>query len=305
MEVRRKTHVQRMTYEEFETRIRDGEIGEQTPVRFEVVTGDEFVLAGTLELYQALRDPRQMAFRRSLTRLGVPLVTALIVGVQIRIYLVSWFPGVEGWLQSEWSNWAPGIMEEGQAYRLLTYGMLHVRFTHILFNLLFLAYTGWNLERGLGRANLAILYFGSVFSGGLLSMAMSPERPSLGASGGAFGLLAAVVIFGWKYWDSIPQRSRKYFGYALVPYLVFSISTGLTDENVDNWGHLGGLLGGVVLATLLEPELLARHTWRNRWVRWVAVVTMIGSGWLLVAMGPRLLPMQLERSSGLEVERPT
>lgn len=291
VELQRGDHTQRLTYDEFELRIRDGEISPETLVRFDAVTGDAFVPAGSLELYQVLVDPRSLAFRRNLTRPGMPIVTAILVGIQLRIYLLSWAPGAETFLQEEFTNWAPGILERGEVYRLISYGLLHVSFTHLLFNLTFLAYTGYNLERALGRLNLLVLYFGSVFAGGVLSMWMAPDRPSLGASGGDFGLIAAAVIFGWKHWEDIPAAARNKFGWALAPYLGFSLVSGFTVENVDNWGHIGGLIAGAVLMTLLAPEVLSTRIRGNRRVR----VGFVGLGVLIAGVlgiyGPRLVPI--------------
>src|SRR5204863_4561635 len=87
IEVKRRDHVQRMTYDEFEARIQDREIAADTPVRFDAVTGSELVAAGELELYRALADPHQIQFRKNLTDVGVPIATALLVGFQIRVYL--------------------------------------------------------------------------------------------------------------------------------------------------------------------------------------------------------------------------
>ncbi len=305
IEVKRRDHVQRMTYDEFEARIQDGEIAADTPVRFDAVTGDAFLAAGELELYRALADPHQIQFRKNLTDVGVPIATALLVGFQIRVYLWAWVPGVDTWLQERFTNWAPAVLENGEVYRLFTYGLLHIGFTHVLFNLLFLAYTGWNLERAIGRANLVLVYFGSVFTGGLLSMSMAPDRPSLGASGGNFGLLAAAVLFGWKQWDAIPRRARKYFGYALVPYIGVSFVTGLQAENVDNWGHLGGLLGGMALMLFLEPEALVSRARRNHWVRRVAVLAMAVACAILFVGGPRLVPLTPHEDETWSVDRPS
>jgi membrane associated rhomboid family serine protease len=305
VEIQRSRHIQRMSYEEFETRIRDGEIPPTTLVRFEVVTGDEFVPAGQLELYQVLVNPHSLAFRRNLTRVGVPIITAILVGIQLRIYLLSWAPGAEIYLQETFTNWAPGILERGEIYRLITYGLLHVSFTHLLFNLTFLAYTGYNLERALGRLNLLLLYFGSVFSGGLLSMWMAPDRPSLGASGGDFGLIAAAVIFGWKHWEDIPESARKKFGWALAPYLGFSLLSGLSSENVDNWGHLGGLIGGAVLMTLISPEVGADRVRRNRLVRWGAGLAMLGAVVGLRLGGHALVPLVEREQGGLFAPTPS
>jgi rhomboid protease GluP len=291
IELQRGGHIQRMVYDDFELRIRNGEIPPDLMIRFEAVTGDEFVPVGQLELYQVLADPQRQDFRRKLTTSGVPLMTAILVGVQIRIYLASWAPGIEDFLQTAFTNWAPGVLEQAQVYRLLTYGLLHISFTHLLFNLTFLAYTGYNLERALGRLNLFILYFGSVFAGGVLSMWMAPERPSLGASGGDFGLIAAAVVFGWKHWDDIPTQARAKFGWALAPYLGFSLISGLSAENVDNWGHLGGLIGGAFLMTLLAPETAVERIRRNRWVRRITVIGCLCVSIIFGVWGPSLISM--------------
>jgi len=292
IELQYRGHIQRMVYEEFETRVRDGEISPDVPVRFDAVTGDQFVPVGTLELYRELVNPQRRAFREKLLRPGVPLITAILVGVQIRIYLMSWAPGAEEWLETAWTNWAPGILEQGEVYRLFSYGLLHIGFTHLLFNLTFLAYTGYNLERALGRTNLLLLYFGSVFSGGVLSMWMAPGRPSLGASGGDFGLIAAAVVFGWKHWDDIPIHARTKFGWALAPYLGFSLISGLTAENVDNWGHLGGLIGGAVLMTILSPALSEHSIQRNRRVQIGSVTIALSVMIALFQWGPQLIPLK-------------
>ena len=275
IELQRPGYIQRLLYDEFEERVRDGEIPADLPIRFDAVTGDDFIPAGELEFYRELVDPERRAFRDQLMQRGIPIATAVLVGFQIRVYLASWAPGMESLFQTDFTNWAPAVLERGEVYRLLTYGLLHIGFTHLLFNLTFLAYTGYNLERALGRANLLLLYFASVFSGGALSMMMAPDRPSLGASGGDFGLIAAAVVFGWKHWDDIPPSARTKFGWALAPYLAFSLISGLTAENVDNWGHLGGLIAGAVLMTFIAPATSPQTRQRNRRVRWSAAVGMI------------------------------
>ena len=305
VEIQRKTHIQRMLYQEFEDRIRNGELSGEVFVRFEVVTGDEFVPLGTLELYEALADPNRMAFRRNLTEAGVPIVTAVLVGIQIQLYLLSGLDGVQGWLEHNLTNWAPAIIEQHQVYRLLTYGILQTSITHLLFNLYFLAYTGYHLERSLGRANLAILYIFSVFSGGLLSMIMAPLRPSLGASGGVFGLLAAVVILGWKHWEDIPVVARKYFGWALAPYLGFAIVSGLSSSNVDNWGHLGGLLGGALLVTVFDPEVLSTRVGHNRRIRMLAIGFIVSVSLFVGVAGTRVATLTVfSDEHGWRVLRP-
>jgi rhomboid protease GluP len=296
--------VEGISYEEFEQRVHDGLVPQDTPVRFEVVTGKRFVPAHELELFQTLADPDIRRFRLNLRTLGVPLMTAVLIGLQLRIYLLSKVPGGSDRLVEQFANWSPAILEGGEVYRLISYGFLQVGFTHLLINLLFLAYVGWNLERGLGRLNLLFIFVFSILCGGVLSLWMSPGRPSLGSSGGDFGLLAAAVVFGWKNGDLIPEKARKFFGWGVLPYLVLTLGLGLRSPGVDNWGHFGGLVGGGLMATLLDPEAFRVHAKSNRRVRRGAllfsILTLAGIAW----SGPKILRSQITFDDGLVFSHP-
>lgn len=309
VEVLRRGHVQRLAYEDFERRVRDGEIGGEVPVRIDVVTGDQFRPLGELELYRPLADPEPLAFRRAVEGRGLALATALLVGVQVQIWLLGKLDGVAGIYKDRLTSWAPGILERGEVYRLLSYGFLHLDFTHLLFNMLFLAYAGYHLERVLGWKNLLCLYLGTVLVGGLFSMSGGPDNFSLGASGGGFGLLGAAIVFGVKHRDAIPVRERRYFGFAIAPYPVLSMLMSLSNEGVDNWCHLGGLLSGLVLGAVLEPPMFARRERINRGVRATALLAGIGVLGLLYVRGPDMVPLErwvpeAAKSTGYAVSRP-
>jgi len=297
--------VERVSYEEFEKRVHDGLVPPDTPIRFEVVTGNRFVPAHELELFQTLADPDIRRFRLNLRTLGVPLMTAVLVGLQLRVYFLSKLPGGSDRLVEQFANWSPAILEGGEVYRLLSYGFLQVGFTHLLINLLFLAYVGWNLERGLGRLNLLCIFLFSILCGGVLSLWMSPGRPSLGSSGGDFGLLAAAVVFGWKHGGMIPDRARKFFGWGVLPYLVLTLGLGLRSPGVDNWGHFGGLVGGGTMATLLDPDAFRIYGKSNRRIRRGAflfsILILAGIAW----RGPRMLRSEITSQDGLVFSHPS
>ena len=296
--------IEQVSYEEFERRVHDGLVPPDTPIRFEVVTGTRFVPAEELELFQTLADPDIRRFRARLRTIGLPIVTAVLVGVQLRLYLLAKVPGGSEAMVENLANWSPAILEGGEVYRLLTYGFLQIGFTHLLVNLLFLAYVGWNLERGLGRKNLLACFLFSIFCGGLLSLLVSPGRPSLGSSGGDFGLLAAAVVFGWKHGEMIPEKARKFFGWGVLPYLVLSLGLGLQSPSVDNWGHFGGLLGGGLMATLLEPEAYRAHYRSNRMVRNMTLVFSVIAMGVLAYKGPQLLRTRGQAEDGLLTHHP-
>lgn len=293
--VRIGSDVHGLTWEEFEVRVRNGRVPEDAELRFEPVTGDAWVRAGDLELYRSLRDDDAIAWRSRFRRSPAPIATALLVGVQVRLWWAAQLPDVADWMVDHLTNWTPPTFEDGEIWRPLTMGIVHTAPFHLILNMLWLAYTGWNVERALGRANLVTLFFASVLGGSLASMAGSPGTPSLGASGGVFGLIAASVVFGLTRPELLPARGRRLFGMAMLPYLVLMFGSGLMNEGTDNWSHLGGLLTGGALALILDPDALQRRPrWNLRIQLGVAGATAVLLLILAVA-GPRLLPLQDSR----------
>jgi membrane associated rhomboid family serine protease len=306
VEVKLDGRVEWLPFEEFERRVRDGHVPPETLIRLPVLTGRRFVPVGEMEFYHSLADVDHQRFRQALTTAGFPVVTAALIGLQIRTYLWAKAPGVSDFLVSHFTNWVPATLERGEVYRILSYGFLHLSYAHLALNVTFLGFTGWNLERGLGRRNLLAVFLFSVFCGGLLSMLMSPGRPSLGASGGDFGLLAACVVFGWKYEELIPTSARMYFNWSVLLYLVVLLVLGWASPSVDNWGHLGGLLGGAALVTWLQPEAYRRYHQHNRRVRQAALLSALVICAALIFRGPSLVPLDsVPERLGLSSDRPS
>lgn len=141
---------------------------------------------------------------------------------------------------------------QGQYWRLITPVFLHASILHIGFNMYALFVLGPGLERFLGHSTYAITYFLSGLAGNVFSFLLSPN-PSLGASTAIFGLIGAQTIFIF--------RNRVLFGSRARPLLLNSIfiiviNLGfgiLPGSNIDNWGHLGGLIFGGLFAWFGGP----------------------------------------------------
>jgi rhomboid protease GluP len=296
--------VEELTFSEFERRVQDGSVPADTPIRFEVVTGRRFVPVGELELYEALAGTGIGDFRERLRKLGAPLFTAILLGLQLRLYLFSLSGENRSYLIENFANWSPAVFEQAQIYRLLSYGFVHVDFSHFLINALFIAYLGWNLERGFGHRNFITVWIAAVFLGGAMSILMTPMRPSIGASAGAFGLLAASVVFGWKHGGQIPKRAAKFFGWGVLPYLVFSLAMGFNSSSVDNWGHIGGLLAGGLLATVLEPEAYKKSAEQNQKLRTVIFTSIVLISYLFVFKGAIFVRLEQHEERGFTTMHP-
>lgn len=281
-----------LTWEAWEARVAAGRIPPDALVRFDAVTEGDFRRADTLELYHAIADARTSAFARRQAQAGPPILTALLVGVQVRIWWLAQIPDVGQTLSQRFTKWTVPVLEDGEVWRLLTMGFVHTSFSHALMNLMWLAYAAFHLERALGRAHLAQIYLWSVLGGSLASTFGSPDTPSLGASGGVFGLIAASVLFGFLRPEILPERSRRVFGFALLPYLVLMFLSGMTNAGTDNWAHFGGLVTGGLVALVADPPGFERRVGWNRRVHIAGVLAAVALLAGLYLGGPRIEPLR-------------
>ncbi len=176
----------------------------------------------------------------------VPYVTYFLIIVNIIFFVVPLLLGVYNSALTWGCIHGPSI-RDGQYYRLLTGIFLHGSIWHIFFNCYALYVIGSQIESFLGKPKYIIIYFFSGIMGSLFSMIFGGSTPSIGASGAIFGLMGALLYFGYYY--------RVYLGNVLksqiIPLILFNLVLGFLLPGVDNFGHIGGLLGGVLITRAL------------------------------------------------------
>lgn len=291
VELRIGTETFRLSYEEFEERVRAGRVPTNALVRFEPITGSSWAQAGSLEWVQDLQNNRPKGWGRLLLSGPAPLMTALLTGIQIRLWWLAHLPEVEGWAADHLIQAGPPILEDGEVWRLFTMGLVHFEWKHLALNMLFFIYTAWSLERLYGKTHLVVIFLGSVFSGSLLSMWGSPAAASLGASGGIFGLMGACVMVGLVRPHLVPPRAQMRFGLALAPYLALVLWSGLQDPSIDNWSHMGGLVTGALLVLFLDPPSHQRSPHWNRKAHATLGLMAVTSMLLITRCGPHVTPL--------------
>lgn len=141
---------------------------------------------------------------------------------------------------------------QGQIWRLLTAMFLHIGVFHLLFNLYALNALGPLVEGYFGHVRfLAIYLIGGLF-GSVASFAFSAAI-SAGASGAIFGLAGATTVYFLRYRDNFGARGRAILQNMLV-VIGINLIFGLSVPGIDNWGHVGGLVGGALVAWGLLPR---------------------------------------------------
>ena len=129
--------------------------------------------------------------------------------------------------------------------RIFTSGFLHAGIIHLAFNMYALYVIGPQLESFFGKIKYAIIYIGSIIFGNLLSLLfLQGNYISCGASGAIFGLLGALVYFGYHYRVYLSDVIRS----QIIPLIVVNLLLGLLISGVNIVAHIGGLIGGVLVS---------------------------------------------------------
>ena len=106
---------------------------------------------------------------------------------------------------------------------------------------------GSQMESFMGKGKYLIIYLFSGLIGSLTSITLNGEVASLGASGAIFGLMGSMLYFGYHY--------RVYLGNVLksqlIPLIIINLVIGMFTPGVDNFAHIGGLIGGILITISL------------------------------------------------------
>ena len=180
---------------------------------------------------------------------SVPPATLTIILINVAVFLLQ---QVVGDAAVPFALWPLGS-GMFHAWQLLTYAFMHGSVAHIFLNMFALYMFGRTLETYWGSRRFVGYYLVCVLAAGLTQLAVQNAsgsvEPTLGASGGVFGILLA---FGWYF-----PKQRLFIIPIPIPlpawlfvtlYALVELFFGLTgkQQDVAHFAHLGGMLGGAV-----------------------------------------------------------
>jgi len=190
----------------------------------------------------------------------VPTVTYTLIAVTVFVYVLQLLSvAVLGYAANQ-IDWLEvygarfnSVIRAGEIWRFITPVFLHGSIPHIFFNMYALFSIGTLLERHFGHGRFALLYFLAGFTGNVFSFLLTGENGySVGASTAVFGLIAAEVAFFYhnrKLFGGQAKQAISNAGVIIAINLFIGLSPG-----IDNWGHVGGLLGGAIFAWFASPR---------------------------------------------------
>lgn len=139
------------------------------------------------------------------------------------------------------------LIYDGEIWRLVSCAFLHGSFLHIACNMYMLYIIGPQIERIYGKVKYIFIYLISCITSSTLSLVINPKSISVGASGGIFGLMGALLAFALIERNNI---NREYT-IGLIKTIGINLVIGIVIINIDNAAHIGGFLGGVIFGGLL------------------------------------------------------
>ena len=171
-----------------------------------------------------------------------PIITYILLALNFAMFFIPSLLGNMDQFYNWGATYGPFI-RMGQYYRLLTGAFIHGGIFHLLFNMYALLIIGSQLESFIGKSRYLLVYLFSAICASLLSITMNGNVASVGASGAIFGLLGALLYFGYHY--------RVYLGGVIksqiIPIIVINLVLGFMMPGVDNAAHIGGLIGGCLM----------------------------------------------------------
>ena len=219
-----------------------------------------------------------------------PYVTYTILGVTIFVFILQY---VSRYLTGTDYPIALGAkinsaISAGQYWRLVTPIFLHGNVMHIAFNMYALYIIGRGIEMYYGHLEYTLLYFLSGIGGTLFSFYLS-QNSSVGASGAIFGLIAADAILLYKNKEILGPGAKNMLQRSIM-VIVINLLIGLSP-GIDNWGHVGGMMIGIIYAWFAGPMvgiekteneiLIQLQSSRANSIR-VAIIVLLGIIGLLV-----------------------
>jgi len=225
----------------------------------------------------ATRTARQL--RGSFTRHPAP-ATASLIGLNVLVYLVTVAQG--GGLNAPGGKlfdkgalfvsvpFSTGSgLAHGEWWRLFTAMFLHAGMVHIAFNMFALWVLGSWVEQAIGAFRFVLVYISAGLAGSTGAILVTPNSPTVGASGAIFGIMGALLILEYMATGSLAGQA--------MTLIVINLALSVAIPNISLGGHVGGLIGGIV-------GTFALATTRYRRQRWLGPVLVVAVGVISVAI---------------------
>lgn len=206
-----------------------------------------------------------------------PKVTYALLAINVAVFIIR---ALSQSLDEQFFLWGANnqtaVLVDGEFYRLFSSMFLHASIfgprggfalensLHLIFNCYILYQVGTSLERLFGHTRFMLIYLLGGLAGSVASILLGgPQSYSVGASGAVFAILGAELVYLYQHRRLLGARGRaqmqSVITFMIINFAYGALTTFSSTIRVDNWAHLGGVLGGAVLAWFIGPLFIVRR----------------------------------------------
>ncbi len=248
----------------------------------------------------AQQDVQEATADRLVSRISSSWATVVLAGTlvisHVVVGIIPYTRGRAEWWEVLVSRRGPRLLgrcgamrtravDQGEIYRLVSATFLHADALHLLLNTASLIVVGRVVEAVFGRVRMLCVFLISAMSGATASWLIGRTDTSVGASGGVFGLLGAIVIFGWRHRDDLPDDLGRVFRRRVAVIVVANLALGIPLQFIDDLAHLGGLAAGLIAGMLLSNEVTPGEQPTRGWTMVLVVLLTAFIGLAIKGVG--------------------
>ena len=203
---------------------------------------------GFKEIILLLRPTRDHVITPILVYLNIFVFVLMVIGGVNPIT-----PSVESLIQ--WGGNLRSLTLDGQLWRLLTSTFLHIGIFHLILNIYALLYIGDLVEKEIGRNRYLLIYLLTGIFASIASVSFNENVVSVGASGAIFGIYGLFLAMLVTKQVQIEKEYQKSLLNSVLIFVGYNLFFGFTRGGVDNAGHVGGLISGLLIGFMYSPLL--------------------------------------------------
>jgi membrane associated rhomboid family serine protease len=176
------------------------------------------------------------------------------------------------------SSFPPVIKQEGAYYRIISATYHHGGLLHLVINMFSLFIIGRFVEQIYGKFRFFVIYTVAGIASTLLSFFARSSFTliaSVGASGSLFGLVGALLSFALIYKNKLDPVYRKNLLSNLVFIIGINLLIGFSVSGIDNYGHIGGLVGGLIAGYFIAPIIFVERKKEKSYMKVISFATAL------------------------------
>ena len=216
-------------------------------------------------------------FTKNMNKNDKPVISYILIAINIIVFALMYLIGNGSEDSQTLINFGANmgaLTKNGEYFRLISCAFLHIGVIHLICNMYSIYAIGPTVEYFYGKLKFIFIYFYSAIIASLFVLIFQGDGVvTAGASGAIFGLMGALLYFGYSYRGYMGNRIIS----SVVSVILLNLFIGFTTPGISNAAHIGGLIGGLAMSYMLGANIDEKKTVKINGI----IITIILTGFLI------------------------